>query len=351
MAIMEKVRKYFYNVMTDEDEGLLSGPLKFALWILSLLYRVALVARDLAYSLKIAKAVQLEGVKVISVGNITLGGTGKTPMAIKLATLLTERGKKVAVLLRGYGMDEYEMLKDTLKGIPVIKGSDRIRSGREAINNHKVDTLILDDGFQYRKIKKDLSILLVNSRNPFGNNHLLPRGILRDRISNLKYADVIVLTKTSRRQPGLEQIRRKLDGIAGDKEVFSSAHMPWSFYDISDRNELPLDFIRKKRIASLSAIGDPRYFNDMLEGLGAEIAAEFSFTDHHEYTAADIKSVVGLCRENGLDTVVTTEKDACKLAPRLFAGERLRLVSLKIRIDFEKDEDSFTDRLLGIYGG
>jgi len=347
---MEKIRKYFYNVMTDEDERLLSRPLKFALWALSLLYWVALVARDLAYRFKITRAVQLEGVKVISVGNITFGGTGKTPMAIRLATLLTERGKKVAVLLRGYGADEYEMLKDTLKGIPVIKGSDRIRSGREAIDAHKADTLILDDGFQCRKIKKDLNIVLVNSRNPFGNGHLLPRGILRDRISNLKHADVIVLTKTSRRSSNLEQIRKRIGGIAGDKEVFSSAHMPWSFHDVSDKNELPLDFIRKKRVASLSAIGDPRYFNDMLEGLGAEIAAEFSFTDHHEYTVADIRTVVALCRKNGLDTVVTTEKDACKLAPRLFAGERLRLVSLKIRIDFAKDEDKFTDRLLGIYG-
>jgi len=345
---MEKIKKFFYRLMVDENKSLFSYPVKFILWILSLIYGVVLWMRDAAYKMGIVKSQTLPDVKVISVGNLTTGGTGKTPMVIKLAIFLKEKGRKVAVLLRGYGRDEYILLRNYLKDIPVVKDKDRIKSGKEAIDKYGVDTLILDDGFQYKKLKKDFNILLLDSGRPFGNNHFLPRGILRERISNLKGADVVVFTKTSAEPATFDGAKAMLKKISGNAEIFFTFHKPLGLYDILSNKEFPPDCLKGEKIVSLSSIGDPQYFNRLLEDLGARRILEFSFLDHHNYTKREINKIIALCARNNLNTIVTTEKDAVKLTP-LFKDEAVRVLSLKIKVEFRGDEDYFADRLLGIY--
>lgn len=345
---MESIRRYFYNLMIDENKSLFSYLVKFILWILSLIYGLILWMRDASYKMGIVKSQTLPDVKVISVGNLITGGTGKTPMVIKLATFLKEKGRKVAVLLRGYGRDEYMLLRNYLKDIPVIKGKDRIKNGKEAIDKYGVDTLILDDGFQYKKLKKDFNILLLDSKSPFGNNHFLPRGILRERISNLKDADVVVFTKTGADPAASDGAKAMLKKISGKMEIFFTFYKPLGFYDIWSNKEFPPDCLKDEKIVSLSSIGDPQYFNRLLEDLGARRILEFSFLDHHNYTKGEINKIVALCKRSDLDTIVTTEKDAVKLTP-LFKDETIRILSLKIKVEFRGDEDYFADRLLGIY--
>jgi len=304
--------------------------------------------RDASYKMGIVKSQVLPDVKVISVGNLTKGGNGKTHMVIKLASFLKEKGRKVAVLLRGYGRDEYMLLRNYLKDIPVIKGKDRIKNGKEVIDKYGVDTLILDDGFQYKKLKKDFNILLLDSKNPFGNNHFLPRGTLRERVSNLKDADVAVFTKTSVDPAAFDDVKAMLKKISGNMEIFFTFHKPLGFYDIWSNKEFPPGGLKGEKIVSLSSIGDPQYFNKLLEDLGARRILEFSFPDHHNYTKREINKIIALCKRRDLNTIATTEKDAVKLTP-LFKDETIRILFLKIKMEFRGDEDYFADRLLGIY--
>ena len=345
---MEKIREFFYDLMTDRNKSLHSYPMKFLLWVLSLIYGMILCIRDISYAVGLSKAKALPRVKVISIGNITVGGTGKTPMAIKLATLLEERGRNVAVLLRGYGIDEHRMLKDALKTIPVIKGKNRIKSGKEAIEKHNTDTLILDDGFQYRKLKKDFNILLIDAGNPFGNGHLLPCGILRDKIRNIKHADAVVLTKA---RGNTDAVRKRIKEIAPGVELFTAVHKPVYLWDIINKKELDLSVLKERPITSLSGIGDPGYFNELLGELGANKILEYSFLDHHNYTQEQIDNIQSQCKKHDIDTVVTTQKDAVKLTAGLNLGKTVSFYFLKIEMTFIKDEARFVNRLLGGHSG
>jgi len=347
-AMMKKVREFFYSLMTDKNKSLYSYPIKFVLWTLSLIYGMILWMRDIWYAAGLSRSKALRRVKVISIGNITVGGTGKTPMAIKIAALLEERGRHVAVLLRGYGTDEHKMLKEALGDIPVIKGKNRVKSGKEAMEKHNTDTLILDDGFQYRKLRKDFNILLIDAGNPFGNGHLLPRGILRDKIRNIRHADAVVLTKA---RGSTDAVSKRIKEIAPGAELFTAVHKPVYLWDIINKKELDLSLLKKRRIASLSGIGDPGYFNELLGELGANKILEYSFLDHHDYTQQEIDEILNRCRINNVDTVVTTQKDAAKLAPGLNLDETIKFYFLKIRMDFIKDETRFLNRLLGICNG
>lgn len=344
---MESIRRYFYNLMTDKNKGIIPCPLKSILFILSLVFGAILWMRNFSYKAGLVRPKSFPGIKVISVGNLTLGGTGKTPMVIKIASILREKDKRVSVLLRGYGKDEYLLLEKTLERVPVIKGKNRIKSARLAINKYKPDTLLLDDGFQYRKLKKDLNILLLDSRNPFGNGKLIPRGILREGLSSIKMADMVILTKTSD-EASNSALKDMIKGIRDDIQIFEAYHKPVLLYDILDNKEYPADVLKKRSIASLSSIGDPDYFNDMLAKAGGNIILKFQFLDHHNYTKREISKILSASKEKGAEYIVTTEKDAVKIKA-LIKDSIVKVLCLKIRMEFRKDEDNFYSRLFGIY--
>ena len=196
--------------------------------------------------------------RVISVGNITWGGTGKTPFTVKLAQWLSEEGKKVAVLTRGYGHDEVQELQKKLPGIPVIVGRDRVKSAREAVEKHGAEVLILDDGFQHIRLHRDLDIVTLNSTEPFGPGGLIPRGTLREPLDELKRADAFVITKCNIGSKNVHWIRQKLNEIKPQAPIFESAHQPLGLSDPMKNRRMDVASLRGRKIAAISGIGDPQ---------------------------------------------------------------------------------------------
>src|SRR3989338_1501167 len=191
--------------------------------------------------------------KVISVGNITLGGTGKTPFTIMLADKMKRMGKRTAVLIRGYGEDESHLLAARLEGIPVLVGADRYKSAKRAVNEFQSNSIILDDGFQHRRLKRDLNIVLVDTTSPFGNMRLFPAGILREPLERLKDADLCVLTKADMKQKNNPAIYEALKKIKSDIVIAESLYKPSGLKKLSG-GVIPTAYIKGKRVALLAAI-------------------------------------------------------------------------------------------------
>ncbi len=305
---------------------------------------------------------------VISVGNITWGGTGKTPLVEMLAKSLTSEGKKVAVLLRGYGKkvaknlspsiewmkigDEAALLKKNLPGIHVLVGRDRLKNGRLAINRYGVDTLILDDGYQHWQIERDFNIVTINGNDPFGNGWLLPRGILREPVSSISRADMICLTKVDGMDTG--ELQAKLKGINCNIFFVESIHNPVYLYDFYEKKRLGFENIKGTQVIIFSGIGDPDSFKENLIKLGAKVEGDFRYPDHYIYRNKDIEDIFTAAGESGIDTVITTEKDMVRVGPLLDGLQGLsskpnRVLSLRIELKIITNERNLIDRLLAVY--
>jgi tetraacyldisaccharide 4'-kinase len=285
------MKRYLFNLATDKSKGFIAEGIKVFLFLLSLLY--GLIVRILIWIRQI-RTYQSE-CKVISIGNITLGGTGKTVVVEYIARYLTNKGKKVAILSRGYKrrvvttsqshpVTSYEMLGDepymlsrNLGDIPIIVNSDRIKAAKYAINDFKVDTVLLDDGFQQWHIKKDLEVVTIDSTNPFGNRHMIPRGILREPLSFLRRADVFILTKTNL-AIGVKNILDFLSRINPRALILESVHNPAGFYKLGlNDGLLDANVLKDKVVTLISGIGDPDSFESLIRSMGIEIGLSFRF--------------------------------------------------------------------------
>ncbi len=341
---------YLYNLATDKHKGFVSAILKLGLFILSCAYGLVIRFLILFNRLRIYKL----GAVVISVGNITLGGTGKTVIVEYICRFLRENNRKVSVLSRGYKIshkaiaDEPGMLQAKLKDVPVLVDLDRIRSGNLAIINYSADTLVLDDGFQQWRIEKDLDIVVIDATNPFGNNHMIPRGILREPLSSLKRASVFVLTKVnfSSQIESTVDFLRKINPSA---EVFESLHKPVGFYSMSKPQELlSPERLKGKTAALLCGIGDPSSFEKIIVSLGVNVGLSFRFPDHYNYTQKDLDEIAKKISNKGIDTIITTEKDTARLRSFQLSAFSFQLLVLRITLAI-KDEQGFRNRLLSLY--
>ncbi|MCX5703219.1 MAG: tetraacyldisaccharide 4'-kinase, partial [Candidatus Omnitrophica bacterium] len=303
--------------------------------------------------------------KVISVGNITLGGTGKTTLVEFIARYLKQQGHRVAILSRGYKRlvqssrfkvqsyetmgDEPYMLQENLQGVPVIVDKDRLRSAARAIRDYSVDTVILDDGFQQWRIKKDLEIITIDAVNPFGNRHLLPRGILRQGLSALRRPDVFILTKTNL-NPDIGQIKEALNELNPHSLIVESVHEPLGFYNINHPKEiLSSGSLKGKSAALFSGIGDPESFENLIARCGIHIGLSFRFRDHHNYTKQDLDKVIQSAREKNIDTIITTAKDAARLLGMADITGQLSILVLRIALKVTKNEEGLFARLVSLY--
>jgi tetraacyldisaccharide 4'-kinase len=340
---------FIYSLMTDKRKGMFVAPFKAALYLASLLYGMAIIFRVIFYKLRIFNT-RKAPLPVISVGNITLGGTGKTPFTITLAGILERDLKKnVCVLIRGYGWDEQEMLRRKLADTPVLAGEDRCRSSYKAVKLYSSDTAILDDGFQHWELARNLNIVLIDSRNPFGNGHLFPRGVLREPKRSLKRADVIVLTKTGNSSADIDKVKAEIRAINNNAVFLEARHVPIHFYEGKSMKIYDLSHVSARKVVLLSSIGDPVYFEEIVKGLGADIAEHIKFPDHHDYGAVDIDRIVGICDEKYFDFVVTTEKDIVKLNRLgLFIGS-YTVLTLAVEMRIVSGRENLIDRLRGLY--
>jgi len=338
------MREYIYSLMTDKAGGAGATLMKAVLYAASIFYRLSV---DLIRIFKTIFSKRLD-CKVVSVGNLTLGGTGKTPAVIALADILKKEGRNPAVIIRGYGDDEWRMLSEKLKGVPVIVNKNRLAGGRKAVREFGADTALFDDGFQHWAVKRDLDIVLIDSTNPFGNRRIFPRGVLREPISSVKRADIILLTKTDMGRENIPGITDEIKRFAGGACVLESIHAPRDFYEIKTGARVALSEIDGSKVAVLSSIENKEYFEYTLRALGASIAARFGYPDHYDYAGSDIEGIIQKCGGSKIETIVTTEKDAAKLKPWMFKGGILVLV-LRVELKVTDGEEILKERLRGLY--
>lgn len=345
------MKKFIYSLMTDRQNGAAYAPFKFILYIVSLLYGVGVFTRGLLYKSGIFKAERVP-IKIISVGNLTLGGTGKTPFVIKLAQILEDEIKKgTCILIRGYGWDEQAMLKKRLPDIPILVGENRVKSSRRAIKLYGSDAAILDDGFQYWELARSLDIVLIDSRCPFGNGHLFPRGILRETKRAIGRADIVVFTKVDKERWGVEALKEDLKRLNERLAFMEAVHKPKSFYDPRARRDINLSAVAGKRVILLSSIGDPVYFEETVKGLGANVIEHIAFSDHHNYSQADARLIMKRCGERAFDLLVTTEKDAVKLSRMSISFGKYATLILAIEMEITLGKETLIDRLHSLYSG
>jgi tetraacyldisaccharide 4'-kinase len=241
------------------------------------------------------------------------------------------------------------MLGKRLEGVPVIVDADRQRAARRVVPEYGIDTAILDDGFQQWQTKKDLEIVTVDATDPFGNRHLLPRGILREPLSALKRADIFVFTKTNL-NPDTEDIKSALREINPRAAIFEAAHVPVGFYALREPGQiLSPDIFKDKAVTLFCGIGDPDSFENLISGMGIRPALFFRFPDHYRYMPRDWENIARSSREKGIDTLITTEKDAARLEELGVKVPLAGIFVLRIELKIIRDEEGFLDRLLGLY--
>lgn len=349
--MITRARKFFYYLMTDRLGGPLFAPLKFILWALSLVYGIIIKVLLTGYEKKLFTPFKAD-TKVISIGNITVGGTGKTQAAVSVARILEASGRKPAILIRGYGADEQQMLREELKDTPVLVGPDRIKNSKRAFYDFGLDTVILDDGFQHFKIHRDLDIALIDATRPFGNHELIPRGILREPITSLKRAGLIIVTKVDSDIAKTGEVYSVIERLGMKDRVVEAVYKPLNFYDLDTGRPEGLQRVRGKKICLVSSIANPSYFRQNILKLGARIELEHEFLDHYDYKKSDFIKIGRECAVLGIDLIVVTKKDAVKIKRLALANEvEVAVPILVFEVDFAvtKNKELLYDRLSGVY--
>jgi len=321
---------------------------------------------------------QTLGVQVIAIGNLTVGGTGKTPVVEKFARELRDAGRNVAILSRGYrskpkpihqllldkillredttpprvvsdgksllldsemGGDEPYMLASNLRDVVVLVDKDRVKSGRYAIEKFGCDTLLLDDGFQYWRLRgRRHDVLLIDCQQPFGNGHMLPRGTLREPLSQLSRAQTIFITKSDGDTAGLRARIARHNPGAG---VIECVHHPLYFEDVFSGERRQLDLIRGRKVASLSGIAQPESFEQSLVKLGAELVYSKRFVDHHRFSQQEILNTINRGKKRQAEFIITTQKDAVRF-PKLDRRD-LPIYFVRVEIKIVSGASDFQD--------
>jgi tetraacyldisaccharide 4'-kinase len=368
----ENLEQFAIDVILERRRGFRAALLRGLLYALSFIYERLVQLRLFLYRHRIFREHTL-GCLVISIGNLTVGGTGKTPIVEKFARALRAGGRRVAILSRGYksvpapaprkGLlgkkepqpprvvsdgksllldsrtagDEPYMLANNLKDVVVLVDKDRVKSGLYAIKELKADTLLLDDGLQYLHLKHRLDIVLIDRQAPFGNEYLLPRGTLREPPRNLRRASYIFITKSTG-EPNDELIKR-IRRYNRTAEIIECAHKPLHLQNVLTGEQLPLERLRDTYLGSICGIAAPESFEDGLQKLGARLELSKRYTDHHRYTEAELQSFITRCVRRDLEMIVTTEKDAVRF-PRLTKTD-VPIYFLRVEIEILSGHESW----------
>lgn len=340
------------------------APIFFFMKIFAYPYRSAVSIRNSLYNRRIIRSEKLPSL-VISIGNIAVGGTGKTPLVITMARTLKDAGYRPVVLSRGYGSkskesvnivsdgtkiilghreagDEPVLISQSLNGVPVITGSSRCKTGKRAIQEFGADILILDDGFQHRKLYRDIDIVLLDRIKPLGNGHMLPAGCLREPPEALTRADIIVLTGSSdlATSPKHSLVPAALKN---HPDVFHSYHKPVTVVRGKRENEYALDYLKGKKIFAFAGIGNPLSFCRTMENLGCRLVGFSPFPDHHVFNHYDIDSIREKAIRAHAEIILTTEKDAIRLSD--YEEFLQDVYTLHIESAFIPNIDAFIDRV------
>jgi tetraacyldisaccharide 4'-kinase len=347
-AWMETLETFVLEVIFEERHDFKARLMRGTLFGGSKVFQVAVKVRRWLYDMRILRDRTL-GIQVIAVGNLTVGGTGKTPVVERFARELRDAGRTVAILSRGYRSkpvplhrkllnkvllrqdktpprvvsdgksllldsesagDEPYMLASNLKDVVVLVDKDRVKSGRYAIEKFGCDILLLDDGFQYWNLQgRRHDVVLIDRQQPFGNEHLLPRGTLREPPGHLARAHTIFITKSDGNTGALRERIAKLNSTAA---IIECVHQPMYFEDVFTGERKGLDLLAGKKVASLSGIAQPESFESSLAKLGSELVYCKRFADHHRFTQQEILNAINRAKKRQADIIVTTQKDAVR---------------------------------------
>jgi tetraacyldisaccharide 4'-kinase len=338
------------------------------LWVFSCLYSYLMTVRARLYISGILHSKELP-CRVVSIGNIVAGGTGKTPMTIWVAQAIRNQGRRVVVLSRGYGGrmengggvvsdglailkgpedagDEPYLMASLLDGIPVVVGSNRYDMGRMAMERFTPDVIVLDDAFQHIRLMRDLNIVLLDSRSPVGNGHVLPRGLLREPVSALKRADIVVYTRC----PPDGQPTATAD-MPLRQAAFRTTHTP-VIRKIGAGNgsifngEKDISVLSSKRVMAFAGLAENTQFFDQLQQAGCVVCRAVAFADHHQYTPKDLEQIAAIANAERVDAVVTTSKDFVKV--QTYDDWPAEMVVVDVAIKMLENEELFKSILVGV---
>ncbi len=373
----ESIETIVLEVIEGHRKSNRAAFVRMILFCLSQVFKTAVKIRHFLYNFRIFRDSTL-GVQVIAIGNLTVGGTGKTPVVEKFARELQDEGRKVAILSRGYRSkpapfhkrlmnrllfrnetmpprvvsdgkallldsemagDEPYMLASNLKDVVVLVDKDRVKSGRYAIQRFGCDTLLLDDGFQYWKLRgRRHDVVLIDFQKPFGNGYMLPRGILREPPSHLKRAGTIFITKSSGDTSELRKQIHRHNPTAG---IIECVHHPLFFEDVFTGERLSLEKVKGLRVATLSGIAQPESFEQSLIELGNQLVYQRRFADHHRYSQQEVLDVINRSVKRGASMIITTQKDAVRF-PKIDRRD-LPLFFMRVEIKIMKGAADFHD--------
>ncbi len=333
------MKRILYNFITTKQHGVLPILFRILLTPLSWLYGFIVWIRNYCFTVGIIKQKQLP-CSVISIGNIVVGGTGKTPAIATIAKLLQNKGLQVAILLRGYKRrskegitfvsdgknllcsreesgDEADMLARTLNNIPVVVGKQRYQVGKATLDRFNSDVVLLDDGFQHRHLSRNIDILTIDANQPFGTGSLLPVGSLREPKRSIQRADIILLTRTDAVSTYLSNLKTELNQLAPNTPILESIHQPTSLYWLSHKDKhttIPIQNLKGKRLIAVCGIGNPTSFVSSLEKYSPEKIELLDFPDHHVYSQSDLHEIQHRMKQHDAKWIVTTQKDEQKFA-------------------------------------
>ncbi len=327
---------YAIEVLSGRKRGWLPAALRAGCCAASWAYAAAIRARNEGYDHGWLEVVSVDR-PVISLGNLTAGGTGKTPLAALLAERLLSQGCRPGIVSRGYrslngqANDERLVLEQLLPSVPQVQHRDRAAGARSAIWDHGCDVIVLDDGFQHRRLHRDLDLVLIDATRPWGFGSLLPRGLLREPMSSLRRADVILLTRCDQVTiDELTEIRRELTRWRGTTDSVDVRFAPRRLRNANGEIR-PLSLLQSEQCLSFCGIGNPEGFRRLLAGLQVDAPLRI-FPDHHHYSAADLAELGTMAASSGASMIVTTQKDLVKIPHGALAGRPLWAVEIAAEI-------------------
>jgi len=346
--------EWYRGVIDGRRRGPLAWATRAALWWARLPYAVGVGVRNFRYDRNRRLAGRVP-VPVVCVGNLTLGGTGKTVAAEYVAGFYRDLGRQVALVSRGYGgrdggpNDEAMVLEENLPDVPHLQGADRVAVANAAVEELEAELIVLDDGFQHRRLFRDLDVVLLDATRPVTREYLFPRGVLREPIGGLRRAGFVLFTRCD--QVPAEELasqRAWLARVFPNLPHATTAHAPVEL--VGPDGAEGLDQLAGKSVAVFSGIGHPPAFVRTVQQLGATVTAEREFPDHHPYTREDVDDLnrwaASLPAE--VELVLTTQKDWVKLRVGELGGRKLRAVRVGLKV--HEGEEAFQQKLRAVLG-
>jgi tetraacyldisaccharide 4'-kinase len=344
----ETIGARFLEVVSGRRKGIGATLTRGALRLAETPYTLAVRWRNRQYD-NGGRAIERVGVPVVSVGNLTLGGTGKTPMVEWLCRWFRSRGIRVTIVSRGYKADngatndEALELEQKLPDVPHVQNADRVGAARMAIEEFEAEVIVLDDAFQHRRIARDLDIVLLDALAPFGYEHVFPRGALREPLSALARADCVVLTRADMATPDeRSEIAARVKELSPRAEWAECIHSPLALRSASGE-ETPLDVLRGQRVAAFCGVGNPAGFRHTLASCGYEVSLFREFADHHRYSRSDVESLSAWASQAEIAAVLCTHKDLVKLG--IDSLGRKPLWAVRVGVEFLSGQHALQAKL------